>query len=265
MNIVNTEDALVDVPGGTVFVRQWTPEAVSSGTPMVLLHDSLGCVELWRDFPEALALTLQRPVVAYDRLGFGRSTARSGLPSVNFIGEEAEIYFPAVRAALGINRFSLFGHSVGGAMVIMIAAALGAACDLVVTESAQAFVEPRTREGIIAAKELFQSPGQLNKLARWHGDKAQWVLDAWTETWLSPAFSSWTLEPYLSKVFCPVLAIHGDLDEYGSLEFPRRIAGGVKGPSQVAILEKCGHVPHREQQDKVLQLVTSFMAKACLG
>lgn len=262
MQKTNIEEVFVTVPGGSIYVRKWTPETVTTDAPMVLLHDSLGCVELWRDFPEALALTLQRPVVAYDRLGFGKSTARSGLPSVDFIGEEAEIYFPAVRAALGIDRFSLFGHSVGGAMVIMVAAAHGAGCDLVITESAQAFVEPRTREGIIAAKELFQSPGQLNKLTRWHGDKARWVLDAWTETWLSPAFDSWSLEPYLSRVSCPVLAIHGDLDEYGSLEFPRRIAGGVQGLSRMAILEKCGHVPHREQQDRVLQLVADFMAQS---
>lgn len=260
MNNSKIEETFVAVPGGSIYVRSWCPETISTDAPMVLLHDSLGCVDLWRDFPGELALSLQRPIIAYDRLGFGKSTARSGLPSVNFIREEAEIYFPAVRNALGFTNFSLFGHSVGGAMAIIIAAEQGASCDLVVTESAQAFVEQRTREGIIAAKELFQGPAQLNKLTKWHGDKAQWVLDAWTETWLSAEFSSWSLEPWLGKFFCPVLAIHGDLDEYGSLEFPRRIVSGVQGPSQMAILEKCGHVPHREQQEKVLQLVSSFIA-----
>jgi pimeloyl-ACP methyl ester carboxylesterase len=263
MKNTKIEDTFVAVPGGTVYVRQWTPETISTDAPMVLLHDSLGCVDLWRDFPGELALSLQRPVLAYDRLGFGKSTARSGLPAINFIEEEAEIYFPAVRNALGFASFSLFGHSVGGGMALMIAAAQGGNCELVVTESAQAFVEQRTRDGIMAAKELFQSPEQLKKLAKWHGDKAQWVLAAWTETWLSPEFSSWSLIPSLGKVLCPVLAIHGDLDEYGSLEFPRSIVSNVKGPAQMAILEQCGHVPHREQQAKVLQLVASFIAMSC--
>lgn len=255
------EEIFAIVSCGSIYVRKWIPETVATESPMVLLHDSLGCVDLWRDFPGELAVSLERPIIAYDRLGFGRSSARNGLPSINFIGEEAEIFFPAVRAASGFTGFSLFGHSVGGAMALMIAASLGASCEMVVTESAQAFVEQRTREGIIAAREQFQNPEQLKKLGRWHGDKARWVLDAWTETWLSPEFSSWSLAPCLGKVLCPVLAIHGDLDEYGSLEFPRSIVSGVKGPSRMEVLEQCGHVPHREQGERVLQLVSGFIAK----
>lgn len=261
MGNTRIEDNFIHVPGGSVFVRTWTPDAVFANSPLVLLHDSLGCVGLWRDFPDELARRLRRPVIAYDRLGFGKSTALSDLPSVDFIGEEAAVFFPAIRDALGITRFSLFGHSVGGAMAVMIAASQSADCEAVVTESAQVFVEQRTRDGILAAKEQFNRPEQLNKLIKWHGDKAQWVLDAWTETWLSPAFASWSLDPYLGRVRCPVLAIHGDLDEYGSLEFPARIVRGVGGPSQMAILEGCGHVPHREQQEQVLELVAGFMAQ----
>ncbi len=260
MRDTRIEENFVQVPGGSVFVRKWTPDTVSASSPLVLLHDSLGSVDLWHDFPIELAYSLSRPIIAYDRLGFGKSTARSSLPSVDFIGEEAEIFFPAVRNALGISNFSLFGHSVGGAMAIMIAASQNAKCDLVVTESAQAFVEQRTLAGILAAKEQFSRPEQLNKLGKWHGDKAKWVLDAWTQIWLSPEFACWSLDPYLGKVHCPVLAIHGDSDEYGSLEFPNRIVRGVQGPSQLAIIKSCGHIPHREQQDQVLQLVSSFMA-----
>ena len=145
-------------------------------------------------------------------------------------------------------------------MAITIAASQSANCDSVVTESAQAFVEQRTLAGILAGKEQFSHPEQFNRLAKWHGDKAKWVLDAWTEIWLSPAFASWSLDPYLGKVQCPVLAIHGDSDEYGSREFPNRIVSGVQGPSQLAIIKSCGHIPHREQQDQVLSLVSGFMA-----
>jgi pimeloyl-ACP methyl ester carboxylesterase len=256
---VPIEDHLVPVPGGTVFVRTWTP-AQATGSPLVLLHDSLGSVEQWRDFPVALARSLGRSVMAYDRLGFGRSSERRELPSVDFIAEEAHLYFPAIREALGLTRYSLFGHSVGGAMALMIAASQQSGCDLVITEAAQTFVEARTLAGIREAQAQFQEPGQFDKLVRWHGDKARWVLEAWTQAWLSPAFATWSLESHLGQIRCPVLAIHGDLDEYGSRAFPDSIARGVRGPSRLAILEQCGHVPHREQQEQVLELVSEFIA-----
>jgi pimeloyl-ACP methyl ester carboxylesterase len=134
----------------------------------------------WRDFPQALAMATGREVIAYDRLGFGRSSARSGLPSMGFIAEEGTLHFPALRDALGLSRYALFGHSVGGAMALAIAAN-DRRCEAVVTESAQAFVEERTLEGIRAARAQFADPAQLAKLERWHGDKARWVLEAWAE------------------------------------------------------------------------------------
>lgn len=259
MSDVRTEERLVDVPGGNVFVRKWVPGHRAVDSPVVLLHDSLGSVDLWRDFPDALAQGLSRPVVAYDRLGFGRSSARAAPPSLDFVAEEASIHFPAIAGALGITGFSLFGHSVGGAMALVIAAQMPG-CNWVVSVSAQAFVEQRTLTGILAAKAQFDRPGQLDRLAKWHGDKAQWVLDAWTEVWLSPAFASWGLDPWLGRIECPVLAIHGELDEYGSTAFPQRIVDGVQGRSELAILRGCGHVPHREQQARVLELASAFVA-----
>jgi pimeloyl-ACP methyl ester carboxylesterase len=230
-----------------------------------MLHDSLGSVEQWRDFPAALAAAARTPVIAYDRLGFGRSTPRAGRPPVDFVSDEAVTFFPPLQHALGLRHFSLFGHSVGGAMALVIAALNNEACRGVVTEAAQAFVEPRTLAAIRSAREQFRKPDQFDRLVKWHGDKAAWVLDAWTEVWLSPQFSSWTIDHYLTQVVCPVLAIHGDLDEYGSVEFPRRIAGGVRGPAELVVLPGCGHVPHREQKDEVLRVTSSFLERCAVG
>jgi pimeloyl-ACP methyl ester carboxylesterase len=256
---VTVREHRVLVPGGYAFVREWIPvDIIDGASPVVLLHDSLGCVELWRDFPERLARAVRRPVIAYDRLGFGQSSARREPPSLRFIDEEAELYFPALRRALGFTTFSLFGHSVGGGMSIMIAATMPD-CAHVVSESAQSFLEPHTLDGIRAAKRQFENPAYFAKLTRFHGDKAQWVLDAWTETWMSPAFTDWNLDAYLSRVRCPTLVIHGDADEFGSVEFPRRIARGVQGVSQLEIIAGCGHVPHREQPARILSLVADFL------
>jgi pimeloyl-ACP methyl ester carboxylesterase len=252
-------DLVVDVPGGKVFTRRWQG-ASSDAAPIILMHDSLGCVELWRDFPAALADATARQVIAYDRLGFGRSERLSKRPSASFISDEAEVIFPALRQQLAIDRFVLFGHSVGGAMALASAALHGAGCEAVVTESAQSFVEPLTLAGIRAAQQQFSNDGELARLERWHGERARWVLDAWTGVWLSAQFASWSLDELLPRVHAPVLAIHGDRDDFGTVEFPRHIARRVSGPSEVAVLDDCGHVPHREKSAEVLRRVAAFLA-----
>ncbi len=251
-------DILLNVKGGTVFARRWQPAVTSTTVPLVLLHDSLGCVDMWRDFPGALARQLSRPVIAYDRLGFGRSSPREQLPTADFIREEGEENLPAVLSGLGITDFALFGHSVGGAMALVAAARADGRCKAVVSESAQAFVEDRKFSSIREARVRFQEPDQFNRLEKWHGSKARWVLEAWTKVWLSPEFASWSLEPDLPLVRCPVLVIHGEEDEYGSIRFPETISRHIDGLAEMHILSGCGHVPHRERPDEVAELVARF-------
>jgi pimeloyl-ACP methyl ester carboxylesterase len=190
-------------------------------------------------------------VIAYDRLGFGKSDPYPGQLGIDFIREEAQVAFPALCDQLEFDRFVGFGHSVGGGMAIAAAAAFPARCQAVVTESAQAFVERRTTESISDAKRAFAQESQLDRLKKYHGDKAEWVLNAWIETWLSPAFAGWNLDEDLAGVQCPVLAIHGENDEYGSVAHPERIGALARGPATVAILRACGHVPHREKEAAV--------------
>lgn len=232
----------------------------STRTPIVLLHDSLGSVALWRDFPGQLAAATGRRVVAYDRLGFGQSDVRTDRPSIDFVGEEATLYFPAVREQLGLARFVALGHSVGGGMAIHCAAADPDACEALVTIAAQVFAEERTLEGIRAAKEQFRDPAQVQRLARYHGERTAWVLDAWIGNWLHPDFADWNLLEVLPRVACPVLALHGDSDEYGSTRHPTLIGERSGGSAQVAILPETGHVPHRERPQVVLQRIGEFLA-----
>lgn len=249
----------VQTPGGKLFAQDWTPHA-AQGAPFILLHDSLGCVALWRDFPEQLAQVTGRRVIAYDRLGFGRSDVHPGQLAPDFVQAEAHGGFAALRAQLGIEDFIVFGHSVGGGMAVSCAAAFAAHCQGLVTESAQAFVETLTLEGIRAADRQFLEPGQMERLARYHGDKAQWVLRAWVDNWLSEDFAGWSLDALLPQVRCPVLSLHGELDEFGSPAHPGRIAARVSGPSVQRLLPGCGHVPHREQPAVVLEAIGQFLA-----
>ena len=261
MNIIASEHWIVH-PDGRLFARQWTPadaDADAAEAPLVLLHDSLGCVDLWRDLPSALCAATSRRVVAYDRLGFGRSDARVGTLSPHFVAEEAALFLPVVLDQLGIARFAVLGHSVGGGMAVHAAARWPGDCERLVTLAAQAFVEERTREGIRAARQLFTNPDQFARLARYHGDKTRWVLDAWIDTWLSPAFADWSLNAVLPHVTCPLLVMHGELDDYGSRLHPELIGRLAGGPATVQLLAGRGHTPHREQPDDVVRRVADFL------
>ena len=255
----SAQDTWVQGPGGRLFVRIWSPDMPTALAPIVLFHDSLGCVELWRRFPEQLCAHTGRQVIAYDRLGFGQSDARHAKLPLDFIAQEAETDFAAVRQQLGIGRFTLFGHSVGGGMAVHCAARFSDDCVALMTESAQAFVEDKTIQGLEDARALFQDPGQVARLKKYHGEKAEWILDAWINTWLSPAFAAWSLKPVLPQVTCPVLVIHGRDDEYGSPRHPELIGQLAGGASQVEIMADTRHVPHREQAEAVVSLITGFL------
>lgn len=262
---IDVRDHAVEHREGRIHARSWTPHApgdAPAGAPIVLFHDSLGCVELWRDFPPALAAATGRRVVAYDRLGFGRSAPRRTRPTLDFVAEEAREYFPALRGPLGLERFVALGHSVGGGMAIECAAASAGDCEALVTLAAQVFAEERTLQGIRAAREQFRDPAQVQRLAKYHGDKAPWVLDAWIGNWLDPGFATWSVADVLPRVRCPVLTLHGDLDEYGSTRHAELIGERSGGPTRVEVLAGIGHVPQRECREHVLAAVTAFLGPA---
>lgn len=251
-------DHFIQTDVGRLFARSWEPETPARST-IVLFHDSLGSVELWRDFPGRLSTEAAVRVVAYDRLGFGRSDPNPGILGPDFMIDEARVFLPHVREQLGIGQFIAMGHSVGGAMAVASGALNLDTCDGVITESAQAFVEDRTVDGILAAKRTFSDKTQVARLQRYHGEKTRWVLDAWINTWLAPDFADWSLDTTLAQLHCPVLAIHGGRDEYGSSAHPERIKSHAGAGAQVALLPDCGHVPHREYQSDVTALVAGFV------
>lgn len=262
MSALPMQDFQVATGQGSIYARCWTPATslATASSPIVLFHDSLGSVELWRDFPERLAQATGSTVIAYDRLGFGRSDPFPGSLPVSFIRDEAQTTFRALREHLGLESFIALGHSVGGCMAVATAARYPDHCKGLITESAQAFVEERTLDGIRQAQRAFAEPGQVDRLKRYHGDKAAWVLSAWIDTWLSSTFADWRLDDDLRGVHCPLLALHGDNDEYGSVIHPQRIAELVAGPSASKVFAGCGHVPHKEMGDAVLATIAQWQA-----
>jgi pimeloyl-ACP methyl ester carboxylesterase len=265
---LRVEEHRISTPAGQLYARSWTPtDSDPTRAPLLLFHDSLGCVALWRSFPETLARQLGRRVVAYDRLGFGQSDPRHDTLGLDFIQAEAQTGLPWVLDGLGIGPFIALGHSVGGGMAVHSAAAHPERCTALITISAQCFVEDLTRAGILEARDQFADPTAFARLERYHGTKARWVLNAWTETWLSPAFADWSLHPVLPAVRCPTLVIHGAEDEYGSPAQPRAIAAGVAGAAELMLMPGVRHMPHREREREVVGGVfkVSSIGSHCWG
>ena len=262
--MTSSTQTFIQTQQGQIATQCWQPDNLKFNTPIILLHDSLGSIAQWRDFPAILADTLNRPVIAYDRLGFGQSNPHPNPPSYEFISQQAQMEFPQIKDALDINEYYLLGHSVGGAMAVNIAA-IDKNCQGIITLAAQAFVEQRTLEGIKAAQKAFANDKQFSRLKKWHGEKTQWVLDAWINIWLDEKFANWSLDYCISDVACKVLAIHGELDEFGSRDFAHFIANnsGKKSTNKLTnraiILEDCGHIPHKEKQQQVLSAIKAFI------
>ena len=246
---------------GQLYYKQWRPDGSSqaSAAPIVLFHDSLGCVELWRDFPGRLATISGRTVIAYDRLGFGRSDPHPGVLPLDFIDREADAAFACLSETLGLDAFIALGHSVGGAMATTCAARYPLRCTALVAISALTCVEDRTREGIRASEAAFEAAEQMERLGKYHGSKAHWVLRAWVDTWCSDAFRQWDLAPAMQQVQCPTLALHGDADEYGSTLHPERFEAHTP-QAKARVIPACGHFPHRSAPDAVLDVIQTFLA-----
>lgn len=247
----------IQFEGQSIFVQKWSSVEWSK-TPIILLHESLGCVALWRDFPEKLAQLCQRDVIAYDRLGFGKSSALAGL-DFQFIVNEAQTTFAQVLKFFNLEQFIVMGHSVGGAMSAVISATYPEQCQAVITVASQAMIEEQTLEGIREAEVEYANELFLNKLAKYHGAKAEWVLRTWIDTWLSPQFKDWAVDEYIAKNHSPLLVLHGENDQYGSLQQPQRFYRLTQGAKKLKVLKDCGHFPHLEKQTEVLNAVHAFL------
>ena len=179
---IHISETQVATPDGALYVKRWQPDA-GAKAPIVLMHDSLGSVALWREFPEQLAVATGREVIAYDRLGFGQSDANPHQLQPQFVENEVHAGFAPIHQALGLDAFVMLGHSVGGGMAAHVAAAWPQQCVALVTESAQTFVEDRTLEGIRVARDQFAQPGQLDRLSKFGAFMSSRSGDIGLRTW----------------------------------------------------------------------------------
>jgi len=254
----------VDVQGTSI---EYTRHAgAGNRATVVMLHEGLGSVSMWRDFPARVAATTAHTVITYSRHGYGGSEAlpdgddpagpRRNLRKPDFMHREAFEVLPALLAALGVERPVLFGHSDGGTIALLYASQHPATGVIVMAPHVK--VEDISIASIIEARTAWETTDLPQKLAR-HHDDAEGAFRGWNDIWLSPDFRDWNIEAELPLIKAPILAIQGEDDQYGTLYQIEEIARrNIR--TRLFKIPGCKHSPHRDQPEVVLSAVQSFLA-----
>jgi pimeloyl-ACP methyl ester carboxylesterase len=236
-------------------------EGPEDGPLIVFLHEGLGCVAMWRDFPARVCEACGARGLVYSRPGYGGSSGPTERArDTDYLHRQAHEALPRVLQALGVDEpVGLLGHSDGGTIALLYAARFAGRVAGVIVLAPHIMVEDKTLAGVRASLEAY-GPGQRERLLRYH-PQPDAVFRAWTDIWLDPRFRAWSIERDIEAIRVPVLAIQGVDDEYASLEQVHGIARRVPG-TQVVALEQCGHSPQRDQPRRVIDHVTRFVRAA---
>jgi pimeloyl-ACP methyl ester carboxylesterase len=227
-----------------------------AGEPIVLLHEGLGSVAMWRDFPSLLAEATDREVIAWSRRGYGDSETANVPYELDFMHREAEAAVQLLDQ-MDVPKAHLFGHSDGASIALLVAAKYPQRVASLVLEAPHVFVEPVCIEAIARHNPVPARQALVARLAKYH-KAPQAMLDRWLAIWLDPAFTAWSIEPELESITAPLLLIQGEQDEYGSFAQLDRIVGKL-GHARQLRLEQCGHSPHRDRGADVLSAAVEFL------
>jgi pimeloyl-ACP methyl ester carboxylesterase len=226
----------------------------------VFLHEGLGSVALWRDFPDKVARRLGAPALIYSRLGYGQSDGLVTPNTPRFMHVEALEVLPRLLDQLGIERPLLIGHSDGASIALIHAAASGRPVHGLVLMAPHVFVEAICLESIAKIREGYRTSDLRQRLAKHHAHVDDAFL-GWADTWLLPEFAAWSIEDLLPRIARPMLLIQGRDDDYGTLAQLDRIAGLASAPTSRLVLDQCGHSPHRDQEKAVLDAIADFASQ----
>ncbi|HMO45951.1 MAG TPA: alpha/beta hydrolase [Rubrivivax sp.] len=238
-------------------------ESRRAGRPLlVFLHEGLGSRSLWKDFPQRLIDAAGCRGLVYSRPGYGRSTPRPHDErwGVDYMHRQAHDLLPALLDKLRVDDAPwMLGHSDGASIALLYAVQRPQAVAGLVVLAPHLFVEPISVQNIEGAREAFAATDMPQRLAKHHDDVAS-AFWGWNDIWLDPAFRDWNIEAGLERIRCPLLAIQGLDDEFGTLEQIHRLRQHVPA-AQLLELPDCGHSPHRDQPEQVIAAIARFIAR----
>ena len=228
---------------------------------LIFLHDSLGCIQLWRDFPEKLGENLNMNTLVYDRLGYGKSKPfKKQERTLHYMEEEADT-LKGIIEDLSIEQPILFGHSDGASIALIAAGKYPNLCQAILLEGAHIFVENITLKGINDTTKLYLESDLKIKLEKYHGANTDPLFWAWSNTWNRHDFKAWNIENFLPSITCPVFIMQGEKDDYGTMKQVEGIQNQVKGSSELWFIPNVGHNPHKEVPEETLLHCRQFIEK----
>ena len=235
----------------------------SENKPLILfLHEGLGSIAQWKNFPDILCEKLQLSGLLYDRYGHGKSSKLKEKRDMFFLHKEAD-FIPLILEKLDIkNELIIFGHSDGGTLSLLFAGKYPKKNIIsVISEAHHVIIEEISKKGIQEAVKYYKSGMLKSLLEKYHKEKTETMFYGWADTWLSKDIDDWTGLDLLKQITIPVLSIQGKQDQYGSEYQLKAITDNCNGYTETHLLEECGHIPHLHQQDKVLEIIEKFIKK----
>ncbi len=255
-------DNYININGKSLFYEFINSRFLCADSPvMVFLHEGLGCSKQWKGFDKEISDILKIPVLVYDRYGYGLSEEIREPREPDFLEQEATSFLPEIFKKLEIQDHNkiLFGHSDGGTIAIIYASLFPEKVLGIITEAAHVFIEDITKEGLSETIEIYKSSKLREKLEKYHGEKTDAMFNSWTGVWLSPEMSDWNIEHFLPVIKCPVLAIQGENDNYGTYKQLESIQNNTSGKTEILYLPECGHIPHHQAKDVVKRVSVEFV------
>ncbi|SFL68634.1 alpha/beta fold hydrolase [Shimia aestuarii] len=246
--------------GKTLEWAAWGPEP-KDGPVIVMLHEGLGCVALWRNFPEALSKATGLPVFAFSRAGYGQSDPADLPRPVDYMSREATGVLPEVLNAIGAGQFILLGHSDGATIAAEYA---GRVEDFrvrgLILMAPHFFTEPMGLAEIADAKVAYESTDLRTKMGKYHANPDN-AFRGWNDAWLNPAFQDWDVSEVIDYLRIPTLVIQGEMDQYGTLAQVEEVETRSYAPVDTLVLAECRHAPHQDQPEQVMAAVAEFVAR----
>jgi pimeloyl-ACP methyl ester carboxylesterase len=240
----------------------WYGPGPADAATLVFLHEGLGSVSLWRDFPRHVSQATGCGALVYSRLGYGASDQISLPRLVRFMHDEALVMLPQIFQAFSIQRAILVGHSDGASIGIIYAGGVteNRVAGLIL-EAPHVFVESIGLESIRSIRAEYREGDLRSRLEKYHGSNVDNAFWGWNEVWLDPAFASWNIEEYLPQIRVPVLVIQGTDDQYGTWAQVEAIEKRCEGLVETIRMEQCGHAPHVDQPELTLPAITDFVTR----
>ncbi len=248
----------VNAPDVSIHYEWINPTCKENGI-LVFIHEALGSIGQWKEFPSSLCNATGLAGLVYERQGHGNSQGFTEIRRTNYLHDYAIIELPAVLEALHIHcPVTLVGHSDGGSIALLFASAFPQRVNGLISMAAHVFVEKETLEGIQPAVDIYE-PVIREKLKKYHPNEVDELFFAWANTWQSEAFRKWNITKELEKVNCPVLALQGDTDEYGTSAQLEAIKESCSGKVQTMLIQNCRHIPFLQQPEVTLETISEFI------